>query len=71
MLQVKELEQQSKAADIELRKTASEILRAHDKLLMSLQTLASDLDPISTETDHSSQRERDLCARYVASTVVM
>jgi len=48
-----------------LRKTASEILRVDDKLLLSLQKLASDLDPGYQEDDGTANRVRDLCARYI------
>jgi hypothetical protein len=48
-----------------LRKTASEILRVDDKLLLGLQKLASGLDPGYQEEDGTANRIQDLCARYV------
>jgi hypothetical protein len=51
-----------------LRKTASEILRVDDKLLLGLQKLASDLDPGYQEEDGTANRIRDLCVRYLHSS---
>jgi hypothetical protein len=61
--QITELETQRKAADTAMHKTASEIVREDDKLLLSLQKLASDLEPSKPEDDEDAQRIRDLCAR--------
>ncbi len=53
-----------------LRKTASEILRVDDKVLLGLQKLASDLDPGFQGDGGTTNRIRDLCARYIASFVL-
>jgi hypothetical protein len=67
--QTAELTVLCKTADVELRKTASEILRVDDKILMGLQKLASDLDLGYQEEDSTANRIRDLCARYIALLV--
>lgn len=54
-----------------LRKTASEILRVDDKLLLGLQKLASDLDPGYQEEDGTANHIRDLCARYLHSSFMI
>ena len=41
------------------------ILKSDDKLLLSLQKLASDLDPETPEDDKIIARIRELCARYI------
>jgi SUMO ligase MMS21 Smc5/6 complex component len=43
------------------------ILKSDDKLLLSLQKLASDLDPGQSGDDDTIARIRDLCARYLVS----
>lgn len=45
------------------------ILRSDDKLLSSLQKLASDLDPAQSGDDDTIGRIRDLCARLIKHTV--
>jgi hypothetical protein len=62
--QIAELAGLCKTADVGLRKTGSEILRADDKLLLGLQKLASGLDPGYEEEDGTANRIRELCARY-------
>lgn len=64
--QIAELAGLCKTADVGLRKTASEILRADDKLLLGLQKLANDLDLGHEEENSTGGRIRDLCARYIA-----
>jgi hypothetical protein len=43
------------------------ILKSDDKLLLSLQKLASDLDPGQSGDGDTIARIRDLCARYLVS----
>jgi hypothetical protein len=62
-----DLEQQSKATDAGVRQTVDNILKSDDKLLLSLQKLASDLDPGQSGDGDTIARIRDLCARYSVS----
>jgi len=59
-----DLELQAKGAESNVRQTVEGILRADDKLLQSLQKLASDLDP-GSDDDEIIDRIRELCARYI------
>jgi hypothetical protein len=63
--QTVELTAKCKAADVGLRKTASEMLRLDDKLLLGVQKLGSDLDPGYEDEVSIANRVRDLCARQV------
>ena len=65
--QISEMEIASKAAETSLRKSASDILRADDKLLSNLQKLASSVVPGRNEEDDTAQQVRELCARYIDS----
>lgn len=67
--QTSDLEQQLKASEANAKHTVDSILRSEDKLLLSLQKLASDLDPGKPEDDVMISRIRDLCARYIKHTV--
>ena len=58
-----DLEQQSKTCDIEVKQTIDAILKSDDKLLSSLQKLASDLDPGRPEDSDLVSRIRELCAK--------
>jgi chromosome segregation ATPase len=61
--EISELESQIKTTDTSLSMTASEILKADDKLLGSLQKLAGDLDLEKPKDDEIRQRIQELCAR--------
>jgi hypothetical protein len=50
-----------------VRQTVFNILKSDDKLLLSLQKLASDLDPGQSGDDDIIARIRELCARYLVS----
>jgi hypothetical protein len=63
-----DLEQQSKASEAGVKQTIDSILQSDDKLLLSLQKLASDLDPGQSGDDNSITRVRELCARYMISS---
>ena len=67
--QTSDLEQQSKVSGSDLKQTVDSILRSDDKLLTSLQKLASDLDPVSSGDEETTARFRDLCARLIKHTV--
>ena len=58
-----ELEQQSKTSEMAVKQSIEEILRSDDKLLSSLQKLASDLDPVRSEDTDTIARIKELCAR--------
>jgi hypothetical protein len=51
------------ASETAVRQAVEDILRSDDKLLSSLQKLASDLDPVQSEDDSTILRIKDLCAR--------
>ena len=61
-----DLERESKAKEVSTEKAVDTILKSDDKLLLSLQKLASDLDPETPEDDKIIARIRELCARYIA-----
>lgn len=63
--QISDLEQQSKEAEASVKQTVDSVLRADDKLLLSLQKLAADLDPEKPETHDTINRIKELCARYI------
>lgn len=65
--QITEIEAQRNAAKLSLHNNASEMMRSDDKLLLSFQKLASDLEPAQPKDDENEKRVRDLCARYVLS----
>ncbi|KAF4636224.1 hypothetical protein G7Y89_g1879 [Cudoniella acicularis] len=67
--QTSDLEQQSLASEASLKQTVDNILKSDDKLLASLQKLASDLDPINSEDEEVLTRIRDLCAKLIKHTV--
>ncbi|KAF8861323.1 hypothetical protein BDZ45DRAFT_265253 [Acephala macrosclerotiorum] len=67
--QTSDLEQQLKGSEVNAKQTVDSILRSDDKLLLSLQKLASDLDPGKPEDDFTISRIRELCARYIKHTV--
>ncbi|QSZ37760.1 hypothetical protein DSL72_008859 [Monilinia vaccinii-corymbosi] len=69
MYQLSDLEQQSKMSQSSIKQTVDGILKADDKLLASLQKLAGELDPGSSEDNDTIVRIRDLCARYIKHTV--
>jgi hypothetical protein len=58
-----DLEQQVKTSEAGVKQTIDSILESDDKLLLSLQKLASDLDPGQSEDDDTITRIRELCAR--------
>jgi hypothetical protein len=58
-----DLEQQSKASEAGVKQTVDNILKSDDKLLLSLQKLASDLNPGQSGDDNTISRIRELCAR--------
>jgi hypothetical protein len=60
-----DLEQQSKVSEAGVKQTVDNILKSDDKLLLSLQKLASDLGPGQTDDDDTMTRIRELCARYL------
>lgn len=62
--EISELESQLKEADTSSRVAASEVLRADDKLLTSLQKLADDLDLGKPRDDEIHRRIQELCTRY-------
>jgi hypothetical protein len=53
---------QAKTAESDVKQIVEGILRSDDKLLHSLQKLASDLDP-GGDDDEMIDRIRELCAR--------
>jgi hypothetical protein len=63
--QIVDLEQQSKASEVGGKQIVDNILKSDDKLLLSLQKLASDLDPGEAGDDDTISRIRELCARYL------
>jgi hypothetical protein len=67
--QTSDLEQQSKSYESDLKQTVDSILKSDDKLLSSLQNLASDLDPVRSGDEETIARIRDLCARLIKYTV--
>ncbi|KAH6668824.1 hypothetical protein B0J14DRAFT_151280 [Halenospora varia] len=67
--QTSDLEQSSKASEAAAKQTVDGILRSDDKLLGSLQKLASDLDPINSGDEELIARIRELCARLIKHTV--
>lgn len=69
LYQIGDIEQQSKTIEAEARQTVDSILKSDDKLLLSLQKLASDLDPGKPEDDDTIAKIRDLCARLIKHTV--
>lgn len=60
--QTTDLEQQAKSAESGIKQTVENILRSDDKLLLSLEKLAGDLEP-QHENDGLIDRIRELCAR--------
>jgi len=60
-----DLEQQSKVSDASVKQTVDNILQSDDKLLLSLQKLASDLELGESDDDDTMTRIRELCARYL------
>ncbi|KAF7935282.1 uncharacterized protein EAE97_008189 [Botrytis byssoidea] len=69
MYQLSDLEQQNKISQSDAKQTVDEIFKADDRLLTSLQKLAEELDPGSSEDHDTISRIRDLCARYIKHTV--
>ena len=67
--QILDLEQQSKASESGVKQTVDGILKSDDKLLLSLQKLASDLDPGTSGDEDTIGRIRELCARLIKHTV--
>lgn len=67
--QLSDLEQQNKMSQSSIKQTVDGIFKADDKLLASLQKLAGELDPGSSEDHDTIARIRDLCARYIKHTV--
>lgn len=61
--QTAELEQHSKTSEKAVKQAIEDILKSDDKLLSSLQKLASDLDPVRPEDDNTMGRIKELCAR--------
>jgi predicted transcriptional regulator len=58
-----------KGTDSIVKQTVDTILKSDDKLLASLQKLASDLDPINTEDVEIMARIKELSARLIKNTV--
>lgn len=58
-----DLELQLKTSEANAKQAIDSILKSDDKLLLSLQKLASDLDPGRPEDDVLISRIRELCAR--------
>ena len=58
-----------KVSESTAKQTVETILKADDKLLTSLQKLASDLDPINTEDIEIMSRIKELSARLIKHTV--
>jgi hypothetical protein len=46
-----------------VKQSIQEVLKSDDKLLSSLQKLASDLDPVQSEDTDTIERIKELCAR--------
>jgi hypothetical protein len=69
LYQIADIEQQSKVAETGVKQTVDSILKSDDKLLLSLQKLASDLGPGQPEDDTMIVRVRELCARLIKHTV--
>lgn len=67
--QVADHEQQRKLMDNGLAQTATEFLNADDKLLLSLQKLAGDLEPIHVDDEEAVERVKSLCTRLIKHTV--
>jgi hypothetical protein len=66
---VSDLEQQMKVSDSTVKQTVDSVLKSDDKLLASLQKLASDLDPINTQDVETMSRIKELSARLIKNTV--
>lgn len=66
--QTTDFEQQSKASESIVKQIIESILKSDDKLLLSLQKLASDLEP-QHEDDGVMTHIRELCARLIKHTV--
>ncbi len=69
LYQIADIEQQSKATEAGAKQTVDDILKSDDKLLLSLQKLASDLDPGRPEDDATIEKIRNLSARLIKHTV--
>lgn len=69
LYQTADIEQQSKEAEITVKQTIDSVLKADDKLLLSLQKLAADLEPEKPESYDTMARIRELCARLIKHTV--
>lgn len=67
--QIADLELQFKTSETSVKQSVDGILRSDDKLLLSLQKLASDLDPGLPEDNAMEPKIRDLCARLIKYTV--
>ncbi len=67
--QTLDLEQQLKTSEASVKQIVEGLLKSDDKLLLSLQKLANDLDPGRPENDDIIARIRELCARLIKYTV--
>ncbi|KAH8671968.1 hypothetical protein BGZ60DRAFT_469402 [Tricladium varicosporioides] len=67
--QISDLEQGGKASEAAAKQAVDGILKSDDKLLVNLQKLASDLDPINSGDEQLIARIRELCARLIKHTV--
>ena len=67
--QIADHEQQKKLTDTSLAQTAIDFLQADDKLLLSLQKLAGDLEPIRADDEEAVERVKSLCTRLIKHTV--
>ncbi len=67
--QTLDLEQQLKASEASTKQVVDSLLKSDDKLLLSLQKLASDLEPGRPENNEMIARIRELCARLIKYTV--
>jgi ribosomal protein L25 (general stress protein Ctc) len=60
---ISELDTQNKTTSAFLSQAAAEILRADDKLILSLQKLSAELETGNSDDGDKAERIRDLCAR--------
>lgn len=66
---VTELAQQDKETTGTLQMQVNSTLREDDKLLLSLQKLATDLEPVKSENTESLAKIQELCAKLIKHTV--
>jgi gamma-glutamyl:cysteine ligase YbdK (ATP-grasp superfamily) len=66
---ITELEQQDKDVRVCVKQRIDSTLKEDDKLLLSLQKLAADLEPVKSENTDTLGKIQELCARLIKHTV--